>query len=304
VAEEAIVEEPEPTYVYYLDSNRPKPPASANTDYVDLPVSLVIEHKVYNEDALRSSLEGNVEGMDAVQVIQHEHPWRAIRRRVAYDADGQAVQESNARIVRWEDGSEHLFIGDSVVYQITKQKIRRGVNDVYSMHKEGVATFWSKLDEKLVFKLIREPNLRPNREDKKQRKVKLVGLTYDKDKEDAEADKSRIQARSKLAKVRARKEREASNPELDANFLEEGVEQPDADDDGFIDDSRPKRARSTVNESRLLDAKRRATRRDEDEEDDEDEDQDEDQMGDVVDDDDDDDDTGGGADDGLQLYDD
>lgn len=307
--EPAVVEEPEPTHVYQVYSNLAKPPAGTFTNYVHLPVSLGVDNKTYNEERLRQILEGSVDHMDATQRTRHEHPWRVIRTRNKRGPDGELMLESNARIVRWEDGSEHLFIGDSVVYQVTKQKIRRGVNDVYSLNRaSGELTFWSPLDEKLVFKLIREPNLRPSREDKKQRKVKLVGAKDEKEEEAQEA--IRVKAQGKLAQARAKKERSTVSRDFDSTFLEEGagyVDQPEADDVGFIDDSRQKRSRSEVNESKILDAKRRSSRgaRNIVEEEEDDEDEDDEPMEDVVDDDDDeDDDTGGGGDDGLQLYDD
>lgn len=62
---------------------------------------LTLESKAYQEDDFK--------GIDLEEFV---FPENVIRWRHTVNDEGEVVPETNARIVKWEDGSSHLFIGD------------------------------------------------------------------------------------------------------------------------------------------------------------------------------------------------
>lgn len=149
----------------------------AKTHYVNLPVSLTFEHKPFNEERFfEESQAREVQELSALDKLQHTHPWRVVRWREKRGEDGQVFRESNTRLVTFSDGSQYLYIGDETVYEVTKQTIRRGSNDIYnSQSGTFIASFFAPLDEKMVFRLEKEPvQYKPKIQDKKSRKVKVV----------------------------------------------------------------------------------------------------------------------------------
>lgn len=230
--------------------------------------------------------------------VAHDHPWRCVRWRTkvgmdgcvkeavaamvgriadVFDRDSHYYEQSNARVVTWSDGTQHLFIGDSVVYELTKQPMRRGLNEAYNLQEDtGVASHCAPLDTKLVFRLVKEPtDLKARQSDKKQRKVKMVEGVSAREEERVLAEEEKRKAQGALARARAKKEESAARVELDSNFLEEGVrigarrcvffvfvtqslfQLQDFDGAGGEGSTRTKRPRGQVDEARLLEAKRK-----------------------------------------------
>jgi hypothetical protein len=52
--------------------------------------------------------------------------------------------------------TQHLYIGDDTIYELSKQVIRRGVNDVCNCDEgTGILSYFGSLEEKVVFRLIK-----------------------------------------------------------------------------------------------------------------------------------------------------
>ncbi len=236
------------------------PPPGSALQYVSLTASLTIAtHPFSEEQFAEAPARGSTDN--------REHPWRVIRWREARGMDGEIKAESNARLVTWSDGSQHVFIGNQTVYEVTKQPMRRGTNALVSVCQtpgEGVImTPFAPLNERLVFRLEKEPvELKQHVPDKKSRKVKIVAgkSAVDEARQVAEEDKAR--SKTHLEKQRERKQRQSSSASFDRQFLEDGhVNQEDEYEKEFVndeeDESGRKRGRE-VAEERILRAKRAA----------------------------------------------
>lgn len=71
-----------------------------------------------------------------------------IRWRFRKDKDGNEVKESNARIVRWSDGSTSLLLGE--VFDVHKNKIDGNFNHLFVQQVCGA----NSLDNKGQLRLI------------------------------------------------------------------------------------------------------------------------------------------------------
>ena len=70
-----------------------------------------------------------------------------IRWRIGFDAEGKATRESNARIVKWSDGSMSLYLGDEI-FDVTKQPLQGDFNHLFIRQGTGLqgqAVFRTKL---------------------------------------------------------------------------------------------------------------------------------------------------------------
>jgi len=59
-----------------------------------------------------------------------------IRWREAFDKEGNPCKESNARFIRWSDGSMSLHLG-SEIFDVYKQPLQVYLSDVTRRHKWG-----------------------------------------------------------------------------------------------------------------------------------------------------------------------
>ena len=59
-----------------------------------------------------------------------------IRWRIGFDAEGRAIKESNARMVKWSDGSYSMHLG-SEVFDVTKQPLQGDFNHLFI--RQGVS---------------------------------------------------------------------------------------------------------------------------------------------------------------------
>jgi hypothetical protein len=124
--------------------------------------------------------------------------------------------------VTWEDGSQHLFIGNQTVYEVTGRAVPRGLNDAFNMLDNNILTHFSALDKRSAFRLMKEPaKLKRKLGDKKSRKVKVVDVVSEKVEKEAIAQEDRLRSATHLEKQRARKQRQASAVGLEKSFLEE-----------------------------------------------------------------------------------
>lgn len=70
-----------------------------------------------------------------------------IRWRIGFDAEGKATRESNARMVKWSDGSMSLYLGDEI-FDVTKQPLQGDFNHLFIRQGTGLqgqAVFRTKL---------------------------------------------------------------------------------------------------------------------------------------------------------------
>merc|ERR1712029_525974 len=70
-----------------------------------------------------------------------------IRWRIGFDAEGKAIRESNARMVKWSDGSMSLYLGDEI-FDVTKQPLQGDFNHLFIRQGTGLqgqAVFRTKL---------------------------------------------------------------------------------------------------------------------------------------------------------------
>merc|ERR1712025_449449 len=70
-----------------------------------------------------------------------------IRWRIGFDAEGKATRESNARMVKWSDGSYSMHLG-SEVFDVTKQPLQGDFNHLFIRQGTGLqgrAVFRTKL---------------------------------------------------------------------------------------------------------------------------------------------------------------
>ena len=65
-----------------------------------------------------------------------------IRWRYSQDEDGNEVRDSNARVVRWTDGSMSLYLG-SEIFDITKQPLQGEYSHLFV--RQGIFQWWGWL---------------------------------------------------------------------------------------------------------------------------------------------------------------
>ena len=230
--------------------------------YVNLPGSLIFEHHPFSDDTFRDhATQASKHGEDE----SREYPWRVVRWREGRGLDGSIVQESNARLATFEDGSQFLYIGDSTVYEVTSLSMRRGINDAFSLNKASL-THFAAMDQRANFRLVSEPTkLRvavPNK--KKARKVKMMGGVSAKEEQKMLQEEEKRLAQSRLVKQREKRQRQTSSAALDKGFLEEGTTMASTGrrrrlEDEQEDYEQDKRSRQdAVDEDRILRAKQTA----------------------------------------------
>ena len=234
--------------------------------YVSLPPTLMFDHHPYSAERLRE-FQTQQEAYGTNE--RREYPWRVVRWRDHAPLEGlETEQQSNARVVTFEDGSQFLYIGDDTVYQVEKKHISRGVNDFFSMASDTTMAHFASISDRYYFKLVREPKaLKSTQVKTKARKVRLVKAKSKKEEQQEEAQDRQVKAEKELKKVQNRKARQVNAAPLNKEFLEDGFgggkDQYEAneflDDDAEPDEedaSRSKRARQAVDEDRILQAKR------------------------------------------------
>ncbi|XP_056841694.1 protein LEO1 homolog, partial [Raphanus sativus] len=73
-----------------------------------------------------------------------------VRHRFVKGRDGRTYSESNARFVRWSDGSLQLLIGNEVL-DITEQDARQDQNHLLVKHEKGILQSQGKIMKKMRF---------------------------------------------------------------------------------------------------------------------------------------------------------
>lgn len=190
-----------------------------------------------------------------------------IRWRVRRDGSGQEVMESNARFVRWPDGTQQLLLGDEVL-DVAQQDISSNHFYLASAHK--VCQLQAHLSSRLALKppglhsklhkrlaaVVDQRNVKTNKvgmhaalTDPEREKQQMEDMA--RDREQLERQQGRRLARF----AAARGAQQQQQRRLTSNFLEEDDdaygEEADEDGDGL---TATERARSALRRNRFDDA--------------------------------------------------
>uniref|UniRef100_A0A0C9RWC4 TSA: Wollemia nobilis Ref_Wollemi_Transcript_9075_2392 transcribed RNA sequence n=1 Tax=Wollemia nobilis TaxID=56998 RepID=A0A0C9RWC4_9CONI len=192
--------------------------------------------------------------------------WREVRNR-----NGSVTCESNARFVRWSDGSLQLLIGNEVL-DISVQNARNDNVHLFLRHLKGILQSQGRLQQKMRFmpsslssKSHRLLTALVDSQHKKSYKVKNVITNTDPEREKEEKEKAleqRIRSREDLHRKQEKISRKYApvrerEPQLSPGYLEEALEEED-EADGYPENRRAAHTRRFQEE---LEAEGRAERR-------------------------------------------
>ncbi|GLI70504.1 hypothetical protein VaNZ11_015410 [Volvox africanus] len=177
--------------------------------------------------------------------------WRYVARR-GVDGSEELVPESNARFVRWSDGSLQLLLGDEVFDVVTADISQQHAYMVaYSGVVQGQAALTHKmgfrlatLNSKLYARMREEVDKRTVKVKRVQQHVEALDPGKEKERRAKEAEellRNRAQLEARQQRTMARYSgpgggRSRGRPQLNTRFLEEddGIEV--GGDEAFIDD--------------------------------------------------------------------
>lgn len=190
--------------------------------------------------------------------------WRRIR-----DRDGSVKYESNARFVKWSDGSMQLLIGNEVL-DISIQKAHQDQGHLFIRHAKGILQSQGRLLQKMKFmpsslssKSHRLLTALVDSRNRKIYKVKNVITNKDPEREKEEAEKlhqKRIRSKEDLQRKQekiSRKynpTRERVEQQLSPGFLEGALEE-----DEEVDEYQKQMEEDSRAERRIMNAKRQAS---------------------------------------------
>jgi len=240
-SEEMIVE--------YADVPRP----DKRLYLVKLPNILGMECKpfsasTYNGEEEDEEYEGEIN-------MKRLNPETIVRWRKAYDKDGNEIKESNARIVKWSNGTQQLFIaGNTEILDVVTKPISNDHLHLFQTQK-GIIQCNGKLESKLFFspssihsKSHQKLTLAiAGQAKQKLRKVKLVGSIPVEDVRQAIKDKEK--SAQKLEAMQKKKLSKLGIEEDEQNY---GTSDSEGEEGGR---QRRERKRGDVDEKRILDAK-------------------------------------------------
>lgn len=223
----------------------PRPPPDAKLFYVKLPNILGVEHEAFDRYTFEADDEDRViEGPEG-QKMKPLPPETIMRWRVVTDEHGHERHESNARFVRWSNGTVQLFLGgDEEVLDVDIQDIKKENYQIFASQPGSIqahgtldcklfftpSTIHSKSHQKLTMHLVKQSQ-------QKARKVKLVSIS----KTDPEVEKrNKEEAEQDRIRQNQRKKEKGKAYGLTPDMLEEAE---------LYDDD------SDVDEKRILDAK-------------------------------------------------
>jgi len=213
--------------------------------FVKLPNFLSVEQRPFDpenyEDELDedSSQQQDEEGRNRTKLkVENTIRWRTVE-----DEEGNPVRQSNARIVKWSDGSLSLHLGNEI-FDVHKQPLQSDFNHLFIRQGTGLqgqAVFKTKLSfrphstdsqthKKMILQMV----------DKNSKKggikvLSSVGRNPDANRWDRlKAEESKLRETIKKdVKVKRAKEKGATKG-LTGNYLEDGDDDDDSEDDATI----------------------------------------------------------------------
>uniref|UniRef100_A0A1J3H4X2 RNA polymerase-associated protein LEO1 n=1 Tax=Noccaea caerulescens TaxID=107243 RepID=A0A1J3H4X2_NOCCA len=165
-----------------------------------------------------------------------------VRHRFVKGRDGKTHSESNARFVRWSDGSIQLLIGNEVL-DITEQDAQRDQNHLLIKHEKGILQSQGRILKKMRFipssltsNSHRILTALVESRQKKNNKVKncVTDIDPEREKEKREkAESQNLKATTKLSQAREKIKRKypipAERRQLTSGYLEALEEDEEAD---------------------------------------------------------------------------
>ena len=208
-------------------------------NFVKLPNFLSLDCKPFDpetyEDDIEDDLQLDEEG-NARLKLKVEN---TIRWRQSFDSEGKAIKESNARIVKWSDGSTSLHLGNEI-FDIHKQPLAGDYNHMFIRQGTGLqgqAIFRNKLSfrphstESFTHqKMTRKMAERHSGKDKGIKVISQVGLNPEIGKNKrVQEEEQRLRADLRRDSMVNRKKERATGRGLSKGYLEGG----DSDEDGI-----------------------------------------------------------------------
>ncbi|CAN6862647.1 unnamed protein product [Brassica oleracea] len=166
-----------------------------------------------------------------------------VRHRFVKGRDGKTYSESNARFVRWSDGSLQLLIGNEVL-DITEQDARQDQNHLLLKHEKGILQSQGRILKKMRFipssltsNSHRLLTALVDSREKKDFKVKncVTDIDPEREKEKRERMESQnLKASTKLSQAREKIKRKYPLPvgrrQLSTGYLEDALEEDEETD--------------------------------------------------------------------------
>ncbi|XP_013741840.3 protein LEO1 homolog [Brassica napus] len=166
-----------------------------------------------------------------------------VRHRFVKGRDGKTYSESNARFVRWSDGSLQLLIGNEVL-DITEQDARQDQNHLLVKHEKGILQSQGKIMKKMRFipssltsNSHRLLTALVDSRQKKDFKVKncVTDIDPEREKEKRERmENQNLKASTKLSQAREKVKRKyplpAARRQLSTGYLEDALEEDEETD--------------------------------------------------------------------------
>ncbi|KAL0856376.1 hypothetical protein Bca101_061529 [Brassica carinata] len=166
-----------------------------------------------------------------------------VRHRFVKGRDGKTYSESNARFVRWSDGSLQLLIGNEVL-DITEQDARQDQNHLLLKHEKGILQSQGRILKKMRFipssltsNSHRLLTALVDSREKKDYKVKncVTDIDPEREKEKRERMESQnLKASTKLSQAREKIKRKYPLPvarrQLSTGYLEDALEEDEETD--------------------------------------------------------------------------
>ena len=116
--------------------------------FVKLPNFLSMESRPFDPDTYEDELDEDQNQQDEEGKTRLKlRVENTIRWRQSYDKDGNPVKESNARVVKWSDGSYSLHLGNEI-FDVYKQPLQSDFNHLFIRQGTGLqgqAVFRTKL---------------------------------------------------------------------------------------------------------------------------------------------------------------
>ncbi|VVB17579.1 unnamed protein product [Arabis nemorensis] len=166
-----------------------------------------------------------------------------VRHRFVKGRDGKTYSESNARFVRWSDGSLQLLIGNEVL-DITEQDAQQDQNHLFIKHEKGILQSQGRILKKMRFipssltsNSHRLLTALVDSRHKKRYKVKncVTDIDPEREKEKREkAESQNLKAGTKLSQAREKIKRKYPLPvqrrQLSTGYLEDALEEDEETD--------------------------------------------------------------------------
>ncbi len=148
-AERVPMEEDEPVPETRIDVEVPKISTNLGEEvhFVKLPNFLSVDCRPFDPDNYEDEIEDedslDEEGRARLKLKVEN----TIRWRIGFDEEGKTVRESNARVVKWSDGSMSLHLGNEI-FDVYKQPLQGDFNHLFIRQGTGLqgqAVFRTKL---------------------------------------------------------------------------------------------------------------------------------------------------------------